>query len=74
MMNDMKVKPFTFSAIRTCVPFFISMCGLLPNEACIILQVDGLYMGVRNYADLDKYQYTYYRNEVQISFIKFTRK
>ena len=50
MMNGMRVKlTFTFSAIGTCAPIFISVCGLtqkeLRKEACIILQVKGLCIG-----------------------------
>ena len=50
MMNGMKVKlTFTFPAIGTCAPIFISVCELtlkeLLKEACIILQVEGLCIG-----------------------------
>ena len=50
MMNGMRVKlTFTFSAIGTCAPIFISICGLtqkeLRKEVCIILQVKGLCIG-----------------------------
>ena len=50
MMNGMRVKlTFTISAIGTCAPIFISVCGLtpkeLPKEACIIVQVEGLCIG-----------------------------
>lgn len=49
-MKGMRVKlTFTFSAVGTCVPLFVSVCGLtereLPEEECVILDIEGLCVG-----------------------------
>ena len=49
-MKGMRVKlTFTFSALGTCAPLFVSVTGLnereLPHEKCLILKIEGMCVG-----------------------------